>query len=145
MNKFEIKFSAQIENEAMIRVLVSAFLSPLGISDEEIMEVKTIISEGISNAIIHGMQSDPSSYVSLSMEVHEEELFITIKDEGKGIEDLELAMTPMYSSLKYEEHTGMGFTIMSTFSDEIEVKTALNIGTEIKIRKNLHHYYEDML
>ena len=145
MNKFELKFSAMIENEAVLRVLVSAFLAPLGINDEEIMEVKTIVSEGVSNAIIHGLNNDPNKMVEVKIELEDEELSILIKDEGKGIEDLELALTPMYSTLKIEEHTGMGFTIMSTFSDEFDVKSAVNHGTEIHIRKYLHHYDNDIV
>lgn len=145
MNKFELRFSAMIENEAVLRVLVSAFLAPLGVNDEEIMEVKTIVSEGVSNAIIHGLNSDPSKSVEVKFELQDEELYICIKDEGKGIADLELAMTPMYTTLKVEEHTGMGFTIMSTFSDDFEVKSAVNHGTEIHIRKYLHHYDNEII
>lgn len=137
MRKFEICANATLQNEAMCRVLVSAFLAPYRVHEGELMEVKTIVSEAICNAIIHGSHSDEDSFV-FRMDLNGNELFIEVEDYGDGIADLELAMTPLYTTKESEERCGMGFTIMSTFSDDLRVENKVGEGVTLHIRKVLN-------
>lgn len=136
MREIEIKANATLQNESLCRVMVSSFLLPFHIKEEELMEVKTIISEGICNAIIHGSSSEEDFFI-LRMQLIGNELKIEIKDFGNGIEDLSLAMTPLYTSKADEERSGMGFTIMQTFADELTVENQEGKGVVLHIRKVL--------
>lgn len=136
MHDIEIRTQATLQNEALCRVVVAMFLLPFHISEEELMEVKTLVSEGICNAIIHGSKS-VEDYFLFRMQLKDKELFIDIQDFGEGIDDLELAMTPLYTSKAEEERSGMGFTIMKTFADDLKVETS-NTGVILHIRKRLN-------
>lgn len=136
MREIEIKANACLQNEAMCRVVVSTFLIPFRIKEEELMEVKTLVSEGVCNAIIHGSKNEESFFI-LKMKLLEKDLFIEIQDFGEGIEDIDLAMTPLYTSKADEERSGMGFTIMNTFADELRVESKKSQGVTLRIRKGL--------
>ena len=137
MNQFEIRFSALLSNEAFARTAVAAFCATLNPSMEELVEIKTLVSEAVSNAIIHGYKMDGSRDVYINASIHNRVVEIQVQDYGVGIDDVELAMQPNFSSLKNNEHSGMGFTIMQTLADDLEIKSIVGLGTKVIIKKKL--------
>lgn len=143
MNKATFQFKSKIENESFARISVCAFLMPLNPSLEEIIEIKTIVSEAVTNAILHGYESDPDHLVQLEVgyETHGC-VTIIISDKGKGIDDIDLAMEPMYTSKSEQERSGMGMTIMQTFSDSFTIYSKKDEGTTLVIQKQLQPIVE---
>ena len=135
----ELKFSASLSNEVLARQAVIAFISPLDPSLEQIGEIKTIIAEGVSNAIIHGYELDASKDVFLKAIIDGEDLELTITDYGKGIENLEEARKPHYTTRPDLERAGMGLTIMETLSDSFAIKTLPGMGCKLVIKKKITH------
>ena len=138
--KMEIK--ALPENVAAVRVAVSSFISNLDITIDELMDVKTAVSEAVTNAIEHGYYKilDDNSTVIVNMYISSndyDEIKIEIIDMGIGIDDIELVTTPTYTSKPELEHAGMGFTIMETFMDEISIDSSKDSGTTITLLKRL--------
>lgn len=142
MNKMELKVSATVENEAFVRTVISAFALSLNPSLDEISDLKTIISEAVSNAIIHGYGCDSSKDVYIKAAISENQMKITINDYGIGIKNLKDAMNPNYSSKKEEERAGMGFSIMKALSDDFSIRSEENIGTRVYIVKNFKKNYQ---
>ncbi|MEG0519660.1 MAG: anti-sigma F factor [Erysipelotrichaceae bacterium] len=141
MNTMTLNFTANLENEAFARTCAIAFLMPLNPNLDEVMEIKTIIAEAVVNAMIHGYENNPAGIISLHMEYNDAlEVKIVIQDEGCGIEDIDQAMQPLYTSKEHLERSGMGLTIMSTFSDEFKIVSSLNKGTCITIVKKLSEH-----
>lgn len=137
-NYMEMKFSAQLRNVAFARGAVASFLVEQDLTISLINEIKTITSEAVTNAIVHGYFEDPSKFVFLSMEVEDNILKMVIEDKGVGIEDIEKAKTPLFSTKENEDRAGLGFTIMEIFSDELEVISKLGEGTKVICIKKLH-------
>ena len=138
--KMEIK--ALLENVAAVRVAVSSFISNLDITIDELMDVKTAVSEAVTNAIEHGYYGilDDNSTVIVNMYISSndyDEIKIEIIDMGIGIDDIDLVTTPTYTSKPELEHAGMGFTIMETFMDEISIDSSKDSGTTITLLKRL--------
>ena len=138
--KMEIK--PLLENVAAVRVAVSSFISNLDITIDELMDVKTAVSEAVTNAIEHGYYGilDDNSTVIVNMYISSndyDEIKIEIIDMGIGIDDIELVTTPTYTSKPELEHAGMGFTIMETFMDEISIDSSKDSGTTITLLKRL--------
>ncbi|MBQ4343608.1 MAG: anti-sigma F factor [Erysipelotrichaceae bacterium] len=141
MNSMTLTFDAKIENEVFARTSGVAFLMPLNLSTEAMMEIKTVLAEAIVNAILHGYQNRQEGKITLSMSISDEkELTLIVEDDGVGMEDVLLAMTPMYTSCKEQERSGMGFTIMETFLDSLEVQSAAGEGCRIIGKKQLKQY-----
>lgn len=139
-NNIEIKISAKLNNVAVVRLAISSFISNLNITVDEIVDVKTAVSEAVTNAIEHGYLEDGESneiVVKASIDDEEEIIKISVIDYGIGIEDVDLAMTPEYTTKSEEEHAGMGFTIMETFMDEVIVDSKVNKGTSINMTKKV--------
>lgn len=138
MNTMKIEFKAEIFNEAFARTAGVAFLMPYHPTVDEVMEIKTILAEAIVNSIIHGYGEQPDGTIVLTMSVSDERLVtIIVEDEGVGIEDVELARQPMYTTRQDLERSGMGMTIMETFSDEFTVESAPQRGTRVTCVKKL--------
>lgn len=138
MNQMELSFNAKIENEPFARTSVASFITSLNPTIDELAEIKTIISEGVSNAIIHGYQNNSDCKVIIKVSIIENrEIKIVIQDYGKGIENIEEAKMPMYTSLKELEHAGMGLTIIEALCDNLEIHSTLNLGTKLTIKKQL--------
>lgn len=138
MNQMELSFNAKIENEPFARTSVASFITSLNPTIDELAEIKTIISEGVSNAIIHGYQNNADCKVIIKVSIKENrEIKIVIQDYGKGIENIEEAKMPMYTSLKELEHAGMGLTIIEALCDKLEIHSTLNLGTKLTIKKQL--------
>ena len=137
MNQMEVSFSATLDNENFARTTVEAFLTPLNPTIDEIIEMKTIVSEAVSNAIIHGYNNNPECHVVIKMEIEDRLVRLVIQDYGKGIENLEQVKTPFYTTAKDLEHAGMGITIIETLADSLEIESVINIGTKLIITKRL--------
>ncbi|ERI90739.1 anti-sigma F factor [Clostridiales bacterium oral taxon 876 str. F0540] len=133
-NKIKIEFSSKSQNEGFARVAVAAFVSQLDPTIEEITDVKTAVSEAVTNAIIHGY-GGKDGIVTIEAMIEKNELTIEISDEGVGIENIELAMQPLYTSRPDLERSGMGFTVMETFMDSLEVKSKDEKGTKVIMKK----------
>ena len=141
MNKMEIKISANVENEAFIRTAISAFSLSLNPSLDEISDLKTIISEAVSNAIIHGYNCDSSKDVYIKALINDDRMEITVNDYGVGIKNLKEALNSNYSTKKDQERAGMGFSIMKALSDEFSIRSEENIGTRVYIVKKFKRNY----
>ncbi|MBG9793582.1 anti-sigma F factor [Paenibacillus dendritiformis] len=136
-NKMSLEFSSRSENEAFARVAVAAFVAQLDPTLEELTDLKTVISEAVTNSIIHGYDSNPEGIVSITAEIEGDQIMLTVSDRGRGIEDVELARQPLFTSKPDMERSGMGFTIMENFMDEFEVTTELGAGTTIRMKKRI--------
>lgn len=136
-NFMTLQFAAKSENESFARVTVAAFISQLDPTMDELSDLKTVISEAVTNSIIHGYDSDPEGIVTITAEIVGDTVTLTVEDRGRGIEDLELAKQPLYTSKPELERSGMGFTIMENFMDEFEVSSEPGSGTSIKMKKRI--------
>ncbi|REE94213.1 stage II sporulation protein AB (anti-sigma F factor) [Paenibacillus taihuensis] len=136
-NEMTLTFSARSENEAFARVAVAAFVSQLDPTLDELNDLKTAISEAVTNAIIHGYDSDPSGMVTIEGLIEGDTVTLVVKDQGRGIEDLELARQPLYTSKPEMERSGMGFTIMENFMDGFDVHSQPGNGTSIAMTKRI--------
>ena len=134
-NSMELKFKASIGNELLARQALIAFISPLNPTVEEIGEYKTIISEAVSNAIIHGYQFDASKDVFIKATIFEDEVEIIVRDYGVGIKNLEEAKTTHFSTRPDLERAGMGLTIIETLSDSFSISSVEGLGVKLIIRK----------
>lgn len=137
-NRMSISFSAMGSNEFFARASVGAFVSVLDPTVEELTEIKTGVSEAVSNSIIHGYGEDPAGMVQVECSFSESRLVkIVIVDQGRGIEDVEKAMEPMYTTGRPEERSGMGFTVMESFMDKVKVESEAGKGTRVTLVKQL--------
>jgi len=140
-NKLKIEIDSLLSNVSIIRVAITSFISNEDVSLDEIMEIKTAVSEAVTNSIEHAYGEEINT-VSVIAKIFEMDnmkyLSLIVEDTGKGIEDIELATTPGYTTKPELEHAGMGFTIMETFMDEIIVDSKLNYGTKITMTKKLN-------
>lgn len=136
-NEMQLQFTALSQNESFARVTVAAFVAQLDPNMDELTEIKTVVSEAVTNAIIHGYNNDPSGTVYISVKIEESFVELEIRDEGSGILDIEEARQPLFTTKPELERSGMGFTIMENFMDEIDVHSELGIGTTIRLRKHL--------
>ena len=135
-NEMELTFDAISNNESFARVAVSAFVSPLNPTLEELADIKTAVSEAVTNAIIHGYETE-AGLVELFCAYDKTRIVVEIADTGKGIENITLAREPLYTSKPEMERSGMGFTIMESFMDIVGVESAVGKGTRIHMEKML--------
>ncbi|AOZ91425.1 anti-sigma F factor [Paenibacillus crassostreae] len=136
-NVMTLQFSAKSENESFARVTVAAFVTQLDPTMDELSDLKTVISEAVTNCIIHGYDSDPTGMITITAEINGDTVTMTVEDRGHGIEDLDLAKQPLFTSKPELERSGMGFTIMENFMDEFEVSSELGSGTSIRMKKRI--------
>lgn len=135
-NEMRLEFLSKSPNEAFARVVVAAFATQLDPTLEEIADIKTAVSEAVTNAIIHAYDQE-IGYVKIIGQLFEDGIVIQVIDKGKGIEDIKKAMQPLYTSKPELERSGMGFTVMETFMDEVEVVSSLNMGTRVTMIKRI--------
>ena len=129
-NYIKIESKSNVENIAPIRICIATFLSSLNIHIDDLMDVKTALSEAVTNAVDHAYENGEDNKIVVEAKIKDNErIIIIVKDFGKGIEDISLAMTPMYTSKPENEHAGMGFTIMESFMDEVIVDSVVANGT----------------
>lgn len=132
-----LTFSAQSQNESFARVTVAAFVAQLDPTMDELTEIKTVVSEAVTNAIIHGYENDPNGVVTIEASIEDFMIDLVIKDEGVGIEDIEEAKQPLFTTKPELERSGMGFTIMENFMDEISIVSHKGEGTIIRLKKHV--------
>lgn len=134
MNRMQLKFLSKSENEVFARNVVAAFALPLNPTLSELSDVKTAVSEAVTNAVVHGYR-DEEGWVTVDCYTDGNSLHITVSDSGKGIEDVEQALTPFFTTLPGEERSGMGFTIMQTFMTSLSVTSEPGKGTSVSMSK----------
>ena len=133
-NEMKLEFISKSSNEAFARIAVAAFASQLDPTIEELADIKTAVSEAVTNSIIHGYDKK-QGVVKISSWLKENEIIIEISDKGKGIENVEMAKEPLYTTKPNLERSGMGFTIMESFMDKMEVESVVGLGTKVTMSK----------
>lgn len=137
-NRVKIEFLSKSQNEAFARVAVAAFVSQTDPTLEELSDIKTAVSEAVTNSIIHGYNSKPDRIITIEAFLEGKEVKIIIEDKGTGIKNIEKAMEPLYTSRPDLERSGMGFTVMETFMDSLEVESESGKGTKIILTKKFN-------
>ena len=135
MNEMQLKFLSRSENEVFARNVVAAFALTLNPTLSELSDVKTAVSEAVTNSIVHGYRGT-EGWITVRCVIEGEKLHIEVSDGGKGIEDVEKALAPFYTTLPEEERSGMGFTIMQTFMTEFSVRSERGRGTIVTMCKD---------
>jgi stage II sporulation protein AB (anti-sigma F factor) len=137
LNEMKLEFISKSVNEAFARVVAAAFVSQLDPTLEELADIKTAVSEAVTNSIIHGYENK-TGIIEMKCRLFSNSVEIEIADKGKGIEDIEVARQPLYTSKPEMERSGMGFTVMESFMDTVEVESVLGQGTIIKMSKKFN-------
>lgn len=137
-NEMRLDFPAQSENEAFARLAVSGFMLPLDPTMEELADVKTAVSEAVTNAIIHGYRGGKGTVRLHAIYSDDGVIRIDVIDRGCGIRDIERARQPFYTTSEGEERSGMGFTVMESFMDEVTVHSLPGHGTNVRLIKRVH-------
>lgn len=135
-NKVCITFLSKSENEGFARMCVAALLSQADPTIEEMADVKTAVSEAVTNAIVHGYGENKGD-IHMECTLEERLITITVKDNGKGIEDVEKAREPLFTTNPEMERSGMGFTVMETFMDSVDVESIVGVGTKVTMKKRI--------
>lgn len=133
-NEMKLEFVSKSNNEAFARISVAAFAAQLDPTIEEIADIKTAVSEAVTNSIVHGYE-DKEGIVKIVCKIIGNTITMEISDSGKGIEDIEKAKRPLYTSKPNLERSGMGFTIMENFMDEMNVESIVGLGTKVTMKK----------
>jgi len=140
-NEMKLEFISKSSNEAFARITVAAFAAQLDPTIEELADIKTAVSEAVTNAIIHGYE-EKKGIVKIRCQIINDELIIEISDNGQGIENIDLAKQPLYTTKPNLERSGMGFTIMESFMDEIEIESIVGMGTKVTMKKKIKNSNE---
>ena len=141
-NKMQLEILSKSNNEAFARISVAAFIAQLDPTLEEIADIKTAVSEAVTNSIIHGYE-EKTGIVKLNCKITKDEVFIEVSDSGKGIENVEIAKQPLFTTKANLERSGMGFTIMESFMDDVQVESVLGIGTKVTMKKKIKNNSQD--
>ena len=136
-NEMQLEFASKTCNEAFARISVAAFVSQLDPTIDELSDIKTAVSEAVTNSIIHGYSKDENGVVRVKAKIYQNEIEIEVEDFGKGIENVDEARKPLYTSNLDGERSGMGYTIMETFMDSLTVESNLGIGTKVVMKKEI--------
>lgn len=139
--EMKLEIDSTASNEAFARVVVTAFLTRLNPTMEEVADVKTAVSEAVTNAIIHGYREQVHK-IELEAAIEEDVLTVSIQDFGVGIADIEKAMEPLYTTRSDLERSGMGFVFMEAFMDTVKVESRLEEGTRVTMTKKIGRRYE---
>ena len=140
-NEMKLEFISKSSNEAFARIAVAAFAAQLDPTVEELADIKTAVSEAVTNSIIHGYE-DKQGLIKIICRLKENEIIIEISDSGKGIEDIDAAKEPLYTTKPNLERSGMGFTIMESFMDSMEIESILGLGTKVTMLKKIKEKVE---
>lgn len=135
-NEMEVTFESLSENEGFARVAVAAFMTQMNPTLGEVEDVKTAVSEAVTNAIIHGYEAEKGK-ICIRCRICDMEFYIEVIDWGRGIEDVKEAMKPLFTTKSEEDRSGMGFVFMEAFMDEIQVESEPKKGTTIKMKKRI--------
>ena len=145
MNNYaNIEMAAIPENVSLARIMATGFIAPLDPTVDESSDIKTAVSEAVTNAIIHGYHGRPTpNAIQMHLACHGRTISVTIADSGVGINDIDAVRQPMYTTKPDLERSGMGFTIMETFMDSVEIKSTPGAGTTIILTKTLGEIIHD--
>ena len=135
-NEMNLEIPSKSCNEAFARISIAAFVSQLDPSLEEIADIKTAVSEAVTNCIIHGYENG-EGIIKINCKLDNRKVIIEIADTGKGIENIDIAREPLYTTKADLERSGMGFTIMESFMDELKIESILGIGTKVTMTKEI--------
>lgn len=135
-NKIKVEFPNRSDNERFARTVAAAFIVELDPTIDQLSEVKTAVSEAVTNAIIHGYD-ECDGIITLEGEIYDRTVELTVSDNGVGIPDIRRAREPLFTGKPEMERSGMGFTIMETFMDSIDVESEIGKGTRVTMRKRL--------
>ena len=135
-NEMKLESVSKTNNEAFARIAVAAFVSQLDPTIDELSDIKTAVSEAVTNSIIHGYE-DEEGIVKITAKLFGNTVEIEISDNGKGISNIEEARKPLYTSKPNMERSGMGFTIMESFMDYVNVESAVGLGTKVTMKKKI--------
>ena len=141
-NEMKLEFISKSSNEAFARLTVAAFAAQLDPTIEELADIKTAVSEAVTNAIIHGYENK-QGIVKIVGHLKENEIMLEISDTGKGIENIDIAKEPLYTTKPNLERSGMGFTIMESFMDTMEIQSIVGLGTKVTMRKKIKPKVEE--
>ena len=133
-NEMRLEFLSKSSNESFARIAVAAFVAQLDPTIDEISDIKTAVSEAVTNCIIHGYE-EKEGIVKIECRLFANSIEIEISDNGKGIENIEKARQALYTSKPELERSGMGFTIMESFMDEVKIESVLGLGTKVTMKK----------
>ena len=136
-NEMRLEFLSLNENESFARLAVASFCANQNLTIEEINDIKTAVSEGVTNAIVHGY-AEKQGIVVVCVNIDKEKICITIEDNGVGIPDIDKAIQPFFTTKADMERSGMGFTVMEGFMDSMEVMSKIGEGTKVTLIKNLN-------
>lgn len=135
-NEVKIVMESRSQNESFARMCVASFITPLDPTINELTDVKTAVSEAVTNAIIHGYDNKVTEKkITLVLKLKGNIVYIEIIDNGNGISDIDEARTPLYTSKPEQERSGMGFTVMESFMDNIEISSIVGVGTKVSMAK----------
>lgn len=137
-NEMTLSFLAISENESLARMAITSFVAQLDPTIDELSEFKTIVSEAVSNAIIHGYDEDGKGIVTVHAVREGDIVSVAVKDRGRGIFDVQKAMEPLFTSKAEMERSGMGFTIMESFADDLQVESEPGVGTVVTFSKKFY-------
>lgn len=135
-NEMKLEFLSKSANEAFARITVAAFASQLDPTIEELADIKTAVSEAVTNCIIHAYEHK-MGIVKVNAQLKGKEISIQISDNGKGIENVDMAKEPLYTTKPNLERSGMGFTIMESFMDSVQVESIVGLGTKVSMSKTI--------
>ena len=137
MNKFSMKLLAKTGNESFARSCVSAFCLELNPSLEEVNDIKTAVSEAVTNCIVHAYGGQECKYIDISVSLENQKAEIIIEDEGCGIADVDKAVQPFFTTKPEQERSGMGFTLIQTFMDKVDIISQKDKGTRVVMQKEI--------
>lgn len=135
-NEMTIVFDSRPVNEGMARIAAASFCTQLNPTLEEVADLKTAVSEAVTNCIIHGYEGEIHE-IRMDLKLKGREIFVDITDQGVGISDVKKAMEPLYTTKPEKERSGMGFTFMEAFMDEVTVDSEVGVGTSVHMKKTI--------
>lgn len=135
--KMKLEFDSISSNESFARVTVASFLVRLDPTMDELTDVKTAVSEAVTNCVVHGYENKEGT-IRLECYIEDDEVTITVEDAGVGIEDIEKAREPLYTTKPDEDRAGMGFSFMEIFMDELIIESKVNVGTKVTMKKKIN-------
>ena len=141
-NEMKLEFISKSANEAFARIAVAAFVSQLDPTIEELADIKTAVSEAVTNCIIHGYENK-QGIIKIRAKLKNNEIMVEISDNGKGIENVDIAKEPLYTTKPNLERSGMGFTIMESFMDKLEIESIVGLGTKVTMTKKIKSKIEE--
>lgn len=140
-NRLVVEFGSDARNESVARVVVAAMMTRINPTLCEVEDVKTAVSEAVTNSIVHGYRS-VTGVITVEVYIEDRTIYITVRDQGCGIENVDKAMEPMYTSVTDGSRSGMGFSFMEAFMDGLEVLSAPGEGTVVKMKKMIGNSQE---